>query len=905
VAGFDLTFTVPKSASVLWALGDEPTQAAAVAAHRAAVAGVLELVEARFLHTRTGAQSCAQVPARGMIAAAFDLFDTRTGDPNLHTHVVIANKVQGPDGVWRAVDGQEIYRAAVALSEVYDDLFADQLSTRLPVSWSWRDRGPRRSPAFEIDGLPDELLATFSQRAQQIGIELADLVEDFVAARGREPSRVDMLRLRQRATLATRPDKEVRPLAELRATWRATATALTGKHHQDVAAAALRARPTGQRATSTDEVTALSETVLAGVTARRSTWTRANLLAETARTTRHLRCTDPIDRIKLLDQVVERALAACVALDPPVLFHSPARFCRPDGSSVFERPAEAAFTTTAVLDAEARLIAATTDLTAPALPAAVLEPLARPMPGQRLSPDQHAAITGIATSTRRLDVLIGPAGTGKTRTLAVLTRAWMHAHGPDSVVGLAPSATAAAQLAASLQIGCENTAKWLHDHPEPVTDPIAETLAGRASAQVNTRAGSMRAGMLVIVDEASLACTAHLDALLEHAAAAGAKLLLVGDHHQLGAVEAGGAFALLADTATESGTAHTLDALWRFTNRWEADATRALRTGDPATIGTYAEHGRLRDGDTDTMTEAAYRAWCDDLAAGQSSLLIAPDRDTVSALNLRARTDRLAAGQVGGPEIGLTDGSACAVGDWISTRQNDRRLSAPGDGHVRNGATWTVTAVHADGSMEVIRRDHIDLTSRQEGIRTRQPGHARTVRLPARYVAEHVELGYATTIHRAQGATVDTAHVLARAGMTRQALYVAMTRGRNANHAYVALDGIANAEAHQQGRDLTGAQILERVLATDGAEYSATATLRHRQNDATAPRRLMPIRDTFRAAGREGTSVDHDVERAAEEVSSLLRLRAALHRAAPPRSTARTDSPPPSPARRGPGPIRR
>jgi len=77
-----------------------------------------------------------------MIAAAFDHFDTRAGDPNLHTHVVIANKVQGPDGGWRSVDGQELYRAAVACSEVYDDIFADQLAARLPVSWSWRERDP-------------------------------------------------------------------------------------------------------------------------------------------------------------------------------------------------------------------------------------------------------------------------------------------------------------------------------------------------------------------------------------------------------------------------------------------------------------------------------------------------------------------------------------------------------------------------------------------------------------------------------------------------------------------------------------------------------------------------------------------------------------------------------------------
>ena len=98
VAGFDLTFTAAKSATVLWALGDPTTQQAVVGAHRAAVTAVLGLVEDRYLHTRTGTRSCVQVKTRGMIAASFDHWDTRTGGPNLHTHVVIATRSRAPTG---------------------------------------------------------------------------------------------------------------------------------------------------------------------------------------------------------------------------------------------------------------------------------------------------------------------------------------------------------------------------------------------------------------------------------------------------------------------------------------------------------------------------------------------------------------------------------------------------------------------------------------------------------------------------------------------------------------------------------------------------------------------------------------------------------------------------------------
>src|SRR5665648_356612 len=120
VVGYDLTFTAPKSVSVLWALADDATRTTVYAAHRAALASALEFVEQRVIRTR------------GMVAAAFDHWDTRAGDPNLHTHVVIANKVQRPDGVWRSVDGRTVHAAVVTVSELYDALLADELARRRP-----------------------------------------------------------------------------------------------------------------------------------------------------------------------------------------------------------------------------------------------------------------------------------------------------------------------------------------------------------------------------------------------------------------------------------------------------------------------------------------------------------------------------------------------------------------------------------------------------------------------------------------------------------------------------------------------------------------------------------------------------------------------------------------------------
>ena len=168
VAGYDLTFTAPKSASVLWALGDEPTRRMVAAAHEAAVGQALGFVEASVLRTRVGAGGIRQIRTRGMVAAAFDHWDSRAGDPNLHTHVILANQVQGIDGIWRSVDGTTIHAATVTVSELYDALVSDEVARRLPVSWSWRGRGESRNPALEIDGLDDELLTGFSSRSQVI-----------------------------------------------------------------------------------------------------------------------------------------------------------------------------------------------------------------------------------------------------------------------------------------------------------------------------------------------------------------------------------------------------------------------------------------------------------------------------------------------------------------------------------------------------------------------------------------------------------------------------------------------------------------------------------------------------------------------------------------------------------------
>ena len=483
----------------------------------------------------------------------------------------------------------------------------------------------------------------------------------------------------------------------------------------------------------------LADSTVTAVMERRSTWTRWNLIAEAARASKTLRVATPAERLQLLERVAQLAIDEhCLQLTPPQLIPTVAAFTRADGTSVFRRHRAEVFTSPIILAAEERLLTAATTTTGPRLDdTTVAHVLATSASGAALAVDQRGAVATIATSPRLLDVLVGPAGSGKTTTLRALRTAWENSYGPGSVVGLAPSATAAAELADSLGIGCENTAKWLHE-----TAPLQASRArgqlldrlradrGRAVlaghpgwvAEIDRRTHEIAAahrrfrlqpGQLLIVDEASLAGTLTLDQLTSQASEAGAKLLLVGDHRQLASVDAGGAFGLLA--------AHTdaveLTSLWRFTHAWEARAGQLLRVGDTTCVGAYAAHGRLHEGPAEAMTADAYRAWEDAIGEGRSALLIAADNATVTDLNTQARAARVRDGDVEPYGVRLHDDTTAGVGDTVVTRRNRRDLRTTTGAWVRNGDLWTVTARDTDGTLTLQRKANSTARSTSERIR--------------------------------------------------------------------------------------------------------------------------------------------------------------------------------------------
>lgn len=812
VAGYDCTFAPVKSVSVLWAVADDTTRVAVEGAHEAAWQDTIRWLELDVARTRVGRDGIRFADVDGLVVAAFDHRDTRTGDPQLHTHVVISNKVRtSNDGRWRALDGVSLHRAAVAASERYNSLLEAHLVDRLGVRFIERP-GPQRRPVREVEGVPVELIGAFSQRRAAITGRYAELLAAYRADHGHEPPRNLQYRLGQQATLDTRsPKGELTTATAERDQWRQMARAVTGQDPA-VLVAAVTGRDADRAAVTAGDVDRWAGRVLDGLEAERATWNRRHIQAETERVTRDAKVTAG-QRRGLVAAVVERVEDhdQSVALTPAVERATlPEALRLRNGDSVWRATATHQWTSTRILAAEAVLETAHGQLDGPAVPdrAVGRALVTADRAGAALGNDQTQAVWRLATSGHRLDVLIGPAGAGKTRTLAVLVDAWTAAGG--TTVGLAPSAAAAGVLAAQLDgVTCDNTAKWVHEHH-----------AGRDF-------GRFQAGQLVVVDEAGMTDTVTLAAITAEAGRAGAKVVLVGDPMQLGAVGGGGALRQLAG----GGDAAQLLDLWRFQERWEGLATLSLRDGDRSVIDLYQQHGRIHTGSRDALLEAMYEAWRTDRDAGRVALMSAGRRDDVIALSARARTDLVAAGLVEADGTALADGTVAGRGDTILTRRNDRQLTTnAGKDWVRNGDLWHVLNRGEDGSLVV--RNHT---------------HRGTVTLPADYVATDVQPGYATTVHRAQGTTVDISHALIDSAATRETAYVAMTRGRAANHAWVVTDEVLDVEPERPPWPRGGAhQVLTTVLANQGNEPAAGDVARtEQQTSAALQTRVARYRDVL------------------------------------------------------------
>ncbi len=855
VAGYDLTFMPVKSVSTLWALADRDVAKQIEDAHHEAVEATLKWLEQEVLFTRRGRGGLQQVKAQGLIAGLFTHRDARSSDPHLHTHVAVSNKVQDAEGKWLAVDGRVLYKANVTLSEMYNSLLEATLSARLGVQFENRHTGLKKDAekraVREIVGVDERLAKAWSKRDTMIEARRRELAAAFQAEHGRPPTEGEAVTIKEQAWHQTRQAKhEPRAEADQRAAWMEEAAAVLGGEQavHDMTERCLGHRPATNDVTD-EWVAETADRVVSRVAEDRATWQVWHLRAEAHRQAR-------VHGIRAgeLDAAIDRIVTAAITdhsiafNDPDPLAYAstaterdatiPAPLQRTESTaeggqtvSVYSLAGARQYTSQAVIDAEQRIVEASRrigrrTISEVRVGIAIAEAAANEL---QLNAAQQSLVREMATSGRDVQLALAPAGTGKTTAMQVLTRAWQDSGG--TVIGLAPSAVAAQELGASINPengspGAADKARgrlrgpWRPGRTKVRADTLAKLVWHANNGGAPKWMENIDAKTLVLIDEAGMAATTDLAAAIDYITSRGGQVRLVGDDRQLASVAAGG---VLRDIAHQVG-AVTLSEVHRFRNRdgslnhAEAAATLALRAGDQSAIAFYADRGRIHVGDLGACADQAYAAWAADRAEGTDSVLIAPTRDLVSELNTRARNDRLSGRTE--EEIGrvltLADGTKVSEGDRIITRENNRLLSITRTDWVKNGDRWHVIAVNADGSLKV---KHDEL--------------GKTITLPPDYVADTVQLGYATTVHGAQGITTGTCHVVLTGEEDRNLLYVALSRGRFANHLY--LNVTADGDPHNLIRPeaLIPPTALDRIaemLRRDGSPVSATTTLRDQRN---------------------------------------------------------------------------
>ena len=619
-----------------WAEIEQRYQEVLQAANRAGLEYVQEwagMTRTGYHGTRVDGQEPGRYEEALLTVTSWLQGTSRDGDPQDHIHNQIARLVKTVrDGRHRALDTVCLRQVLGAVQAVVATHAECGLTREFGVAWVPRADGRGN----EIAGMTQEQMDAYSSRTVAISDRMPAAVESWTAKYGREPNRRELLYIRQEVTLASRDGKEDGAIDwdALAARWDArlggelasVAPRVSDlRARADAAAHATRRHAEPHAEPDRAELAHAVQRALALVQAAQSTWTRADFLKQLALVlpvqTRHM---DPEAAVALLHELADGALAGgveqVVCLEAPQWPPLPGYLRRElDGRSVYTRPGTTRYATRVQLSMEEQLLAdaqrpgaphLTRDLAAALLgaDAAAFDALLREraqasradLTDSGLRLDQGAALFYALTSARTVEVLVGPAGSGKTWTLAEAARAWIAA-GMGEVLGIATAQAARNVLASAGVHAAENSSVFLGHLP------------GRRAARGIRDVGP---GTLLVIDEASMMSMPDLLEIIAHAARRGAKVLIAGDPEQLAAVESGGGMMLLA---RRMGFVQLAEAV-RFTAGWERDASLRLRAGDASVLDVYHEHGRIRGAVPEqAMDDAVRRAAPGQRRAGWSS----------------------------------------------------------------------------------------------------------------------------------------------------------------------------------------------------------------------------------------------------------------------------------------------
>jgi conjugative relaxase-like TrwC/TraI family protein len=649
VPAFDVVLRPTKSVSILYGLGDAATGRAVLQAHHAGLAEAVGYLD-EHLGARRGHGGVQHVSGQGLLAVGFDHRTSREGDPLLHTHLVVANRVQGPDGRWTALDGRDLYRHRLAADAIYRAGYQRELSRTLGVEWTPADAYGNR----ELQGVSEALIRGFSKRTDQIDTEL-----DRLTADGRERTP----RLVKWAVHVTRKPKEREAPDTLYGRWRAEAAERGHDPDSLVRAVTDRTHDRSKDQALSDVVAGRLFDRLAGpdgLTATASTFARPDVLVALGVGLASAGRTD-------LEALADRFLAEQAV------------------SVVADRALEERrWSTPDLLAVEQRLVAAATgrtdEQTAVASHAVVRDALAaHPTAGA----DQQAMVRDLCQGGQGVGVVVGRAGTGKTFALGIARHAWQL----DGRRLLAAAPTGIATL--SLQgEGFEEVA---------TCDRLLGDL-DRGREQLDART-------VLVVDEAGMVGSRKLTRLLEHAQQAQAKVVLVGDDRQLAAIDAGGGFRALrlrlgASELVENRRQH---------QAWEREALDLVRSGlVEEAVAAYQAHERVVAADSKPAATLAllqdwWTAWQDaESDPAQEVVVLAARRTEVDRLNTACQELLAARGRLGQERLQVED-RQLAVGDRVVCGHN--AIAELGGA---NGSRGVVHSLDPRARSLTIRLDGVD-----------------------------------------------------------------------------------------------------------------------------------------------------------------------------------------------------
>lgn len=784
IPGFDGTFSAPKSVSTLWALApDEETREAVRQAHDQAVREAMGYVEAELSWCRRGHGGATEVPGRGVVAAQFRHRSSRAGDPQLHSHVVIANLLQGAeDGRWGALTHTQLYALAQTGGFLYQAELRRQMTERLGVEWT--KVGAEVAGVAEVEGVDADLMRAWSRRTQEI--------ETAAKAQG-----LTTRAAQQQATMSTRRPKPAHATERKATAWsedagdygvepsdseglydRWTREAEQMGYRVDPAATLHQAEPVQP---TEEQVQAWSDHLAGGegLTESRTTFTRREAIRAW--------CEAP---------------GATTSGAGSALSSADSWLSQDEVVSLDTTRRQARYTTSDLLHCERKLVDSAESRQQAGAGIAEEEVLAQALTDRPdLSEEQRQMVESLTTSGAGVEVVVGRAGTGKTWALDAARDAWQSSG--HTVIGCSLAARAAQELQDGAAIQSSTLARLL--------------IAIRQE-------GGLQEGTVVVCDEAGMVGTRDLARLAQHVEAAGGKLVLVGDPRQLSEIDAGGALKHLAERL-----GHT-------------ELTEVHRQSDEADIAALAElrHGSVEVGmehlgrsatvsDNAPEAHAAMVAdWWAARESGASAMMMTSRRATAEDLNSVARERMREAGRLGSEAIAVevhpervqgkrewhppvrefSAGDEVMFGCNPTAKWKHLKQSFAG---AHNGTRATVTGLDVDAGTVTVR-----LVGQGE--------EAPEVVVPAEYLgAGHLAHGYASTIHRAQGATVDKAFVLGSDDMVRESGYVALSRHRVAAHLYVvAGEEMEEVEGPQEVQEeVDPLAQLTRSLGRSGAEAMA------------------------------------------------------------------------------------